>query len=415
MQGKSKGSATAMKAVCAALFVVFVISYVFFYQCDVLAMTQYAWSDGLKHYDRIVGGVVITSVVFAVAVLTAMFSRLPLRFHTLCYFPSLILLGMLTAVRQEGSSVHGAWGWLAFGFLMLIIAVFSMRAAVSYKAYLQPLRAHSFLSHPWWINGLLFFLQILTVYAMGNNDRTLHTRLAVERYVSQRQYDMALRQGFPQYDNDSALTMLRAMALANTYDRDSVCQLGECLFKYEITGGSRSLIAHSDKSNAFLLGSGYGLWQTIGFVPFNRDEHPVVMIGRQLQRERMRQVVYNDTLLSREKRDSVAKPVCSKVAKDYLLCAYLLDRDLKGFAKALPSYYALNDSLPQHYREACVLYGRIMDKTLYHDTSVEADYDDFLSVMRVNKNSQLRRSALRDSFFGTYWYYYYMGSGAARH
>ena len=39
--------------------------------------------------------------------------------------------------------------------------------------------------------------------------------------------------------------------------------------------------------------------------------------------------------------------------------------------------------------------------------AMQADYADFLTVMRSQKSAVLRESAIRDAYFGTYWYYYY--------
>ena len=63
----------------------------------------------------------------------------------------------------------------------------------------------------------------------------------------QGEFAKALETGYAQYDNDSSLTMLRAMALAKTLGTDSTSMIGENLFKYEITGNSRSLFPQTDR------------------------------------------------------------------------------------------------------------------------------------------------------------------------
>ena len=410
MQNDTKGSAITMKVVCAALFLIFVFSYVHYFQCDVMAMMQYDWSGGLKKYDRAIGTVVITSVIALVALLTNVVTRLPIRFHALNYFPALIILGILTAVRYHYGAVHPSIVWLVLGLCLLVLSILAISVAARDRAYMQPLRSHGFLSHPWWMNFTQLFVAFALVYAMGNTDRTLHTRLAVERLCIQQDFAGALQRGIPKYDNDSSLVMLRAMALAKASASDSTCLLGEHLFNYEITGGSRSLFPQRDKSSAFLLGNSYNLWQTIGFVPCNQSESPIVILKRELAREKTRLLVYNDTTLPQEQRDSVSKPLCRPAARDYLLCAYLLDRDLRSFVRLLPEVYKLDTSLPQHYREACVLYKKLTGTAVYNDPAVEADYEDFLTVMRSQHDPALRRAALRDSHFGTYWYYYHVGN-----
>ena len=179
------------------------------------------------------------------------------------------------------------------------------------------------------------------------------------------------------------------------------------LFSYNIKGGKYSLFPQRDKSCAFLLGDGYNLWLTLGFVPYDQSEDPVKILKRQIKREKERVALYNDTTLTSEDREKYKKPKCNKRCVDYLLCTYLLDKNLTEFIKLLPQYYVLDEQMPKHYREACVLYANLMGKPVYKDASVEADYNDYLSLVRTNKDKSRRLSEIRDNYFGTYWYYYY--------
>ena len=247
-------------------------------------------------------------------------------------------------------------------------------------------------------------------FLMGNTDRSLHTRLKAEHYCKTRQWDRSLQAGLPQHDDNGAITMLRAMALANQG------HLGDRLFYYNIPRGITSdCLFFGDVTDrtlrkagrgTFLLSHGYRLWQTIGFVPRYRTESVRAILSRELHRER----ILSDSLAA----DSTAQEthhLVKPVAKDYLLCACLIDRDLKSFMRILPQYYSITDDLPRHYREACLLYHRLNHLPLPVDKremSVEiADYDDFCAILKANRDPVRRNAALRDSYFGTYWYYYY--------
>lgn len=405
MQDNHKGSTVILRVVCAILFLIFIVCYVYSFQCDILAMMQYAWSDGLKHFERNIGTIVITAVTLVLVMVTSAFTRLPISFHALNYYPALFFLGMLTAARVEGRCVFTSIPWMILFLVMLALYVFAIIKLRNYKEY-APKPVELF-SYHWWTNLLILFAGFCIVYSMGNTDRNLHTRLATERHCLNGNYDEALQAGFPQYDRDSSLVMLRALALANKTDRDGHTLLGERLFQYEINGGARALFPHKDGSCAFMLSSGYGLWRTIGFVPYDQEEYPTKILKRQLVREEERKALLNDSTQTEETRAAYKKPVCKPASVDYLLCAYLLDNDLKSFVRELPSYYKLDDKLPQHYREACVLYGNLSGKRLYEDASVEADCADFLTVMRKNRDSGNMNAILRDSYFGTYWYYFY--------
>lgn len=407
MHNDIKGSTITLKVVCAILFLLFVLLYVYSFQCDLLAMMQYAWSGGLKHYERNVGTIVITLVLLIITMTTSTITRLPIRCYALNYYPALLSLCLLTATKLEGSNVYISKIWIAVIILLFILYVVWAQKISKYKVFMQPLRANSLFSHPWWTNLSLLFIGFSIVCTIGNTNRTLHTRLAVERLCSQKNYEEALQKGFPQYDNDSSLVMLRAVALANQTKEDSTCLLGEKLFQYELTPTSRALFPQTNKSCIFLMEDGMTLWRTLGFVPYDFNEEPTKILHRQIMREKNRQAMLNDTTLTEEEREHYKKPLCKSVCHDYLLCAYLLDKDLKKFIKELPLYYTLSDKMPQHYREACILYKNLYGAQLYKDASIEADYNDFLTVMRNNRNKNIQRAMLKDSYFGTYWYYYH--------
>lgn len=379
MVNNTKDSTTTIKVVCAIIFIVFVVSYVFSFQGDLLTMIQNVWSDGQTRYHRGVGVAIITLILSLVAFVVSLLIKLPQRTFSLVFFPSFLMLGLLTAVHVDGGSVTTSLGWLVASPVMLVLYVFVTGQIRSYQPFLTPLHSTSFLSHPWWTNILLLVCMMCMTYMMGNTDRTLHTRLKVERYCQKKQWDKALETGLPQYDNDSSLTMLRALALANKGE------LGSRLFNYDATGGSAALMPQQDKSVTFLLGSDIQLWKTVGVAPRDRSQTMCAFLKKELRRGTV-----------------------NAVAKDYILCSYLLDRDLKTFARTLPLYYAINDSLPTHYAEAYVMY---CEKYNVSDTllapAMKADYADFLTTMREQPSRVLRESAIRSAYFGTYWYYYY--------
>lgn len=379
MLNRTNDSTAAVKAVCAIIFMVFIVTYVYSFQCDLLAMTQYVWAEGQTHYERVIGTVTITLILSILTLVIRIFVRLPQRAFSLVFFPAFLLLGLLTAVNVNGACVTTSQSWLIAFPLMVIAYIIVVGQLCSFQPFMTPLRSTSFLSHPWWTNILLMVMMMMMTYSMGNTDRTLHTRLKVERYCQMRDWDKALEVGFPQYDNDSSLTMLRALALANTG------QLGEKLFTYNVTGGSKALMPQPDKSVTFLLGTDKVLWRTTGVVPYDRTEGIVDYLKREIRRGTV-----------------------TPVAGDYLLCAYLLDRDLQSFVKALPLFYNVGDSMPAHYREAYLLYcERYKQRDTLIAQSMRADYADFLDVMRTNRAPVVRDAAIRDAYFGTYWYYYY--------
>jgi hypothetical protein len=111
------------------------------------------------------------------------------------------------------------------------------------------------------------------MYGMGNTDRTLHTRLAVERLCHEGKYKEALEYGIPNYDHDEGLTMWRAYALAKLNDGKKM-QMGERLFNYNIHSAKANLLPRYGVEPHSLLTDCYPVWQVLGFVPRDVNETP---------------------------------------------------------------------------------------------------------------------------------------------
>jgi len=97
-------------------------------------------------------------------------------------------------------------------------------------------------------------------------------------------------------------------------------------------------------------------------------------------------------------------------ATDYILCGYLLDKNLDGFVNEVRRRYNLSSpSLPKHYREALTLYTHLRSNPIlvFHNEVMDADYADFQKLVRKYSNAEERESHVRDSYGGTYWFYYF--------
>ena len=103
-------------------------------------------------------------------------------------------------------------------------------------------------------------------------------------------------------------------------------------------------------------------------------------------------------------RTRQAKPA----AVDYLLCGYLLDKKLDDFARQIGSYYAINDSLPRHYREALVLYTHLRSRPyiVYHDPILDVDFEDFRKLEALYPDFNERKNNVMDHYANSYWYFY---------
>ena len=427
---RKKNSTVAITVACAIVFIAYVFCYLYFMQADVLALAQFAWSGGQTHYNAMIGAVLLTVVFFLIRIGVASVTHFPKRLHSLVYFPSLVLLGILTGgtMQSDGMVTAGGKVWVALALLLLYAVV--ARQLGKYRPYESPLSSTSIFSQASWMNMGLLVLMFFLCLSLGNIDRLTHNRLKMERYVAKGQYDKALLVARKSQETDSLMTMLRAYSLSKQGE------LGERIFSYALCGGSRALLPAVSKAERLAFSSDVQLWKHLGAAP----------------REAVSDTKEFLRLLQRQEK---AKPVVD----DYLLTAYLLDRNLKDFATAVKQCYdmrteeerksaadnmekrikllarkigeeAARDSvrevlltpsggvrkqmadLPKHYREALVLYTHSQTNRVltYHDSVTDADYEDFLKVCRAGYSSQeARKAALSDAYYGTYWFYYEMG------
>lgn len=94
---------------------------------------------------------------------------------------------------------------------------------------------------------------------------------------------------------------------------------------------------------------------------------------------------------------------------EHRLTAFMLDKNLDGFARLLTTRYSGRlSALPLHIREALVLYThkRSHPKIVYNESVMDADFKDYRSLYLKTPDPQIRQNQLRDNYGSTYWYYY---------
>ena len=98
---RKKSSTLTIHVMCAIVFVLFSLAWLYFFQSDVMAMTQYELSGGLTHYNSALGAVIITVLLYLLQLVVYAVTRLKKRSHALTYVPSMMILAMLTDVSQQ--------------------------------------------------------------------------------------------------------------------------------------------------------------------------------------------------------------------------------------------------------------------------------------------------------------------------
>lgn len=377
MTNQFKNGTTVIRLVCSILFLLFSFLYLYEYQADILSFTQHVLSKGVTHYNRMVGAIVITLVLWLLQIAIHTTTRINGFFHALTYFPPFILLGVLTDVTPnlESEGYIGHWFWL-FPLLMIIYAgvVWMCKQMESVHHQVQ----NRSVLFSLWVNLLGMIAMSLLTCFIGCNDRLFHHRMHIERLLSSGQYADASKVGILEEETDSSLTFLRIWALSKQN------KLGESLFEYPLVGGSDAMLPNGT-SVQLVMPSESVLYKDLGVV----------------FRKKLRPMDYLKALHQTKK--------ATRISHDWLLCAYLLDCDIDGFTRSLPLYYQLNTDLPKHYQEALTLYTHLRNNPMvvFKDPVMEADYEGFQAIRRKNKDKRVCYTILKDSYGKTYWLYYY--------
>ena len=373
-----KDDTLIMRILCAVLFLSFTFVYLYFYQADILAVTQHVLSGGTTHYNRTIGSILITIVLWLVQLGVFSCTQLRRRAHAITYAPSLLLLAILTDVSPhiDRESYLGNWLWL-FPLLMLCygIVLWIIRQLESIE---RPLNSMGVFSCIVWINLAQMVILIIIVCNIGSSDKTFHYRMRIESDIISNNFRHATTVGIHASDTDSSLTMLRIWTLSEQG------QLGERLFEYPLIGSSDAMLPNGTTVKLMMASEGK-LYKHLGVV----------------FREKMTPKQYLQMLYE--------KHFATKAAHDWLLCAYLLDGDIDRFAQNIKRFYNIDGTLPKHYREALILYRHLRQHPLfvYHSDVMNVDYDDYMDIIRKSKTQDERRYLLRQSYGKTYWFYYF--------
>ena len=376
---RDKNSSTiAIHVMCAIVFSLFSFCWLYFFQADMLMMAQHVLSNGVTHYNPLIGACVITLLLYLLQKVLYRFLKLKKRSHALTYLPSILILALLSSIVPEGDSgISFSMSWWA---ILLILAVWGLMAFVARSTQdVESDVRFGLFSRPMWINLLFMSLMMMLVAWVGNTNAVFHYRMKVERCLIEGEAADALQAGKRSLESDKLLFMLRMYALARAH------ALGEHLFEYPITGKREDMLPTAKTSTGFMMYPVDSLYKFMGARPAGL-----------MSPERYLQLL--------ERRDTLP----NQTVQDYLLCGYLIDRQIDQFAKEVGRYYHINDSLPKHYREALTLYThmRTRPKVVYHNAVMDEDYDNFQELERDYKDATERKGKVEEKYRETYWYYY---------
>ena len=400
----SNSSTIVVRTVCATVFFVVSFCYLYFYQSPILAVEQRLLLHDLfrcspnvgahfspslgAQYSPFLGALLITLAMVALQhcmfAVQRYYRRSRLGLHALTYLPSFILLWYLTdmpVLRAHDDSNVVLW-WVVRVLLLAAAIVLPMLLRSCRAGVFSALSRRISTANIYLTNLLLMIAMSVALGLLGNGDKSLHCRARMERCLAEGRAEDALKVCDFIKEDEVHVNMLRFYALA------MVGELGEKMFARNFSSATARLLPMDGEE--FLIYPSKHFFGFLGAYP----------------RQGMTEVEY----LQKTLRQGLG----NIHTWEYLLCAHLLRSDLHAFARDYLRSPFNGQKLPRHFREALLLYNRHSASPVsdFKDRVMAADFRDFLSLYKRNKDPRLRYSSLREMYGNSYWfYYYYSNSG----
>ena len=358
------------------LFSAFSFTYLSVFQKDVMEALHYSLAQGKTVYAPWMSAVLITVVLLVLrwAVNALVGLKGPLK--ALSYFPSCLLLGVLTDVGHNvyhGGGISDTWGWM-LPFCLVLYGVLGWLLARAARLWLNPE-----MPDIWVVNSnfmTLLMLCFMTI-GIGNTNVHFHHELQVEEALRKQDYGRALQVAEKTMDPSRNLTALRAYAMSRQGT------MGEDLFRYPQLYGAAGLLMGTSDEKALRLNAD-SLSVYLGAKPALGE--PALTFFRRICEEESG----NYTTL------------------DYYLSALLLEKKLDEFVRAFDELYTVRDSIPYYYRQALFLDSKMHPSaaTDSADVALEELWGKYLQKQQELSGQRGEANYMRREFGDTYWWYY---------
>jgi hypothetical protein len=361
------------------LFSAFSITYLSVFQKDVMEALHYSLAQGKTVYAPWMSAIIITVVLLVLRWVLNGLTGLKGPLKALSYFPSCLLLGVLTDVGHDvyhGGGISDAWSWMLPFLLVLYVVIAWLLARVA-RLWLNPEIPNGFVVNS---NLTILLLLCFMTVGIGNDNIHFHHELQVEEALRKQEYGRALEVAGKTMDPSRNLTALRAYAMSRQGT------MGEELFRYPQLYGAAGLLMGASNDKALRLNAD-SLYTYLGDTP--KLGEPAMKFFERICEEE----TGNYTTL------------------DYYLSALLLEKRLDKFMQAFVDWYPLEETqFPKYYKQAYYLYNRMHSGSekylLIDDAEMDALWEKYETRKQELSGQRGEANYMRREFGNTYWWYY---------
>lgn len=374
-----------IRIVCAVLFVAFSFSYLFFINNDLMAQAQYVFSDGRTVYSRFLGALIITFTLLFIQWCVAHIIDLRGRKYAITYFPSLLIMAVITSLNRNTIEYFSLGGW-AWALPLLLLLFAGVMWVIHYFPDRSVLDSDYTLSRYMWPNLCTLLVMMLLCGLMSSADDVYLYELKTERLIIDEDYEAAGKVGRKSLSTSRRLNELRVYALAESGE------LGNHLFDTPQPWGPEGLIDLSDTVSRYTRFNSRDIQQRLGATAGET-------VGSSAR--------YIELL---HEHDATST---NRLLGDYYLSLLILQGHYHKFSRTIRQYYDVSciDSilaLPTIYRQALLLEAQSLGNDSlvnFSDTITLQSYNKFQSIMEEESDTTARRNRSWKDFRTTLWWY----------
>lgn len=368
---------------CGVLFFVFCFSYIFCMEGDLLAQAQYVFAKGVTSYNDFIGALIIAAVLKCVQSGVGKLTKLSGCWYALSYFPSFLILAVITSVNQDTIDDFTFSGW--YWAVPLLLGLFVLLVVLIHR--FQPssiIDGDYSIFRYLWPNFLTLMVMILLCCACHTADDSYQYELHAERLILKGKFNDAALVGRKSYVKNKRLNCLRYYALVRQG------KLADHLFDYPTDEDSELLIDLTDTNSLQHQFTTRDICAYLGAIPNKFVTSPTQYFEYMLKVDSLPDV---------------------KAVTDYYLCSLLMDRDLNTFYRKLPHYYSCQSdeskkSLPRIFKEALIISKRYNGReNLFPDERTRKEYEDYRQISMMQADLTKRANLLRRKYGNTLWWY----------